>query len=257
MISPPELAQGLFSKARTHDVAIRFAQGPGENLSDRVSTHRGMAMKIFDVPGAKLPNHKDDAEVDFVFASGPTFPSGTAQGFLRDEKMLETATPMPEAIKGAVSDVARATDSALKAYSQAPVRFGSYVAKLAAFPAESPQLQKVKDVRIDTGSDQNAFRTAMDTQPIEDTSVEWPESESPYRLVVTVRILKQQVYSAERQRYFDDVISFRPGRCLEVHRPLGSVMRARLQVYPALSEFRHRENHIALEEPKDVSQIPA
>ncbi|MCJ2052792.1 catalase, partial [Methylobacterium sp. J-070] len=33
---PPELAQGLFSKPGTHSVAVRFAQGPGETLGDRV-----------------------------------------------------------------------------------------------------------------------------------------------------------------------------------------------------------------------------
>ncbi len=38
---PAELAQGLFASAGTYDVAVRFAQGPGENLGDRVSTHRG------------------------------------------------------------------------------------------------------------------------------------------------------------------------------------------------------------------------
>lgn len=39
---PPELAQGLFATPGSHPVAVRFAQGPGERLGDRVSTHRGM-----------------------------------------------------------------------------------------------------------------------------------------------------------------------------------------------------------------------
>lgn len=82
---PPELAQGLFATPGTHAVAIRFAQGPGETLGDRVSTHRGIAVKGFDVKGEKLPGHMDDTQ-DFVFATGPTFPSGTAQGFLRDAR---------------------------------------------------------------------------------------------------------------------------------------------------------------------------
>ena len=42
---PPELAQGLFAAAGTYDVAIRFAEGPGETLGDRVSTHRGIASR--------------------------------------------------------------------------------------------------------------------------------------------------------------------------------------------------------------------
>lgn len=37
---PPEPAQGLFATPGSHPVAIRFAQGPGETLGDRVSTHR-------------------------------------------------------------------------------------------------------------------------------------------------------------------------------------------------------------------------
>ena len=46
---PPELAQGLFAAAGTYDVAIRFAEGTGETLGDRVSTHRGMTIKVFGV----------------------------------------------------------------------------------------------------------------------------------------------------------------------------------------------------------------
>ena len=51
---PPELAQGLFAQAGTYAVAVRFAQGPGETLGERVSTHRGMAIKVFGVAGEKL-----------------------------------------------------------------------------------------------------------------------------------------------------------------------------------------------------------
>ena len=73
---PPELAQGLFAEPGTFDVAVRFAQGPGEKLGDRVSTHRGMSIKVFGVEGAKLPGH-DAPTQDFVLASGTTFPAGT------------------------------------------------------------------------------------------------------------------------------------------------------------------------------------
>ena len=41
---PAELAQGLFAEPRKLDVAVRFAQGPGEHLPDSVSTHRGMSV---------------------------------------------------------------------------------------------------------------------------------------------------------------------------------------------------------------------
>ena len=46
---PTELAQGLFSEPSRFEALIRFAQGPGEVPPDRISTHRGMAVKLLGV----------------------------------------------------------------------------------------------------------------------------------------------------------------------------------------------------------------
>ena len=297
--SPAELAQGLFAKPGTHRIAIRFAQGPGETLGDRVSTHRGMAIKVFGVEGEKLPGHKASTQ-DFVLATGPTFPSGTAEGFLRDAKLIGAATPLPEGVKSAISATMRGFNKALMSFgsqsaradffghafnhpladayfSQVPIRFGDYVAKLGAFPASGAQ-DTLKDWRLDPDQDEDGFRHATvdfirthetvfelraqlwvnsETQPIEDSSVEWSADESPYRTVATIRIPAQEAYSSARQHYFDEVMTFRPAHALTLHRPLGSVMRARLQVYAALSAFRHRENGIREEDTGDISSIPA
>ncbi len=296
---PPELAQGLFAIPGSHPVAVRFAQGPGETLGDRVSTHRGMAIKVFGVEGEKLPGHDADTQ-DFVLATGTTFPSGTAQGFLRDAKQIGAATPLPESLKSAVSSSMRNFNRVLHAFgtespkadffghpfshpmadayfSQAPVRYGDYVAKLGAFPASSAQ-EKLKGWQLDPHQDEDGFRhAAVDfiqssetvfelraqlwtnaaTQPVEDASVDWPTDETSYVTVATIVIPAQEAYSAARQRYFDEVMTFRPAHSLAVHRPLGSVMRARLQVYQALSAFRHAENGVEEESPSDVSAIPA
>ena len=295
---PPELAQGLFARPKTYPVAVRFAQGPGETLGDRVSTHRGMSIKVFGVSGEKLPRHDADTQ-DFVFASGTTFPSGTAAGFLKDGTAIGKATASPEGVKSAVSATARGFNTLLHAFggqspkadffghpfshplsesyfSQAPVRFGAYVAKLSAMPVSQAQLS-LKDWRLDPHQDEDGFRHAAvaffgeheavyefkaqlwadaDKQPIEDASVDWSEEISAYRTVATLRLPRQDAYGAARVRYFDEVMTFRPAHSLAAHRPLGSVMRARLQVYQALSEFRHRENGIQAEEPKAIEQIP-
>jgi len=58
-------------------------------------------------------------------------------------------------------------------------------------------------------------------------------------------------------RHFDEVMTFRPAHSLAAHRPLGGIMRARLQVYKALSAFRHRENGIDEQNTPSVDQIPA
>ncbi|GJE54430.1 MULTISPECIES: catalase family protein [Methylobacterium] len=296
---PPELAQGLFATPGSHAVAVRFAQGPGEKLGDRVSTHRGLSLKIFDVPGEKLPGHAADTQ-DFVLATGTTFPSGTASGFLRDGTVIGKATGLPEGVKSAVASTMRnfnkllhafGTESALadffghpfghplaeSYFSQAPIRFGDYVAKLGAVPV-APAQRALESWQLDPKQDEDGFRHAAvayfseneavyelkaqlwadrDKQPIEDASVDWPVAISPYRTIATLRLPRQDAYSPERVRYFDEVMTFRPAHSLAAHRPLGSVMRARLQVYQALSRFRQEENGVKAENTGGIAQIPA
>jgi hypothetical protein len=280
-------------------VAVRFAQGPGETLGDRVSTHRGMAIKVFGVDGEKLPGHVAPTQ-DFVLATGPTFPSGTARGFLRDGSVIGKSASLPEGTKSAVSSLARNLNKVLNMvgtsspmadffghpfshpladsyFSQAPMRWGDYVAKVAAFPASAYQ-EELRDWRLDPHVDEDGFRSAAiasfdahdilfelhvqlwanaETQPIEDSSVEWPAQDSQYRTVATLRLPRQAAYSPQRVRYFDEIMTFRPAHSLAAHRPLGSVMRARLQVYQALSAFRHRENGVAEADTASIEEIPA
>jgi len=297
---PPELAQGLFAEPGRFDVAVRFAQGPGEKLGDRVSTHRGMSIKVFDVEGARLPGH-DAPTQDFVLASGTTFPAGTAAGFLSQAKKIGLTVPMPEGVKSAAASIARNINTLLNAvgagpsptldfyghpfshplveeyYSQCPVRFGDHVAKIGAFPVAAEQ-RALADWRLDPHQDEDGFRhaavdyfagndavfelraqlwTDADAQPIEDTSVDWPTDDGGYRTIATIRLPRQAAYGPDRVRYFDEVMTFRPAHSLEAHRPLGGVMRARMQVYRALSDFRHRENGIAAVNTASIRDIPA
>jgi len=279
---PPELAQGLFATPGGYKVAVRFAQGPGETLDDRVSTHRGMSVKVFGVEGEKLPSHAGDTQ-DFVFATGTNFPSGAAAGFLRDGTVIGGATGQPEGVKSAVAATARGFNKVLHAFgtesakvdffghpfshplhesyfSQVPMRYGDYVAKLGLVPAAPAQLA-LADRRLDPHEAVYDLKAQLwadaDAQPIEDSSVDWPVTMRPYRTVATLRLPQQASYSPARVKFFDDVMSFRPAHSLTSHRPLGSVMRARLQVYAALSVFRHRENGIVAIEPASVDQIPA
>ncbi len=296
---PEELAQGLFAHPGTYPVAVRFAQGPGETLGDRVSTHRGMSIKVFGVEGEKLPGHTTNTQ-DFVLATGSTFPSGTAKGFLRDGTVIGKSASLPEGVKSAVSSTMRNFNRLLHAlgtespkadffghpfghpladsyFSQAPMRWGDYVAKIAAIPA-SPTQASLNEWTLDPQQDENGFRhaaveflgeydvvfevrvqlwTNAETQPIEDASVEWPAAESDYRTVATIRLPQQAAYAPERVRYFDEAMTFRPAHSLVAHQPLGSVMRARLQVYRALSTFRHRENGVPEANIARIEDIPA
>ena len=92
--------------------------------------------------------------------------------------------------------------------------------------------------------------------PVEDASKIWSEARSPYVAVARIVVLAQDAYGSARQAYMDDVMSFRPSHSLEAHRPLGSLMRARLQTYPRLSAFRHGRNGQTPHEPRSIDEIP-
>lgn len=296
---PEPLRQGLFARPRTYPVVVRLAQGPGEVLSDSVSTHRGMAIKVFGVEGPKLAGHEGADTQDFVLATGPAFAQSSASTFLVAIKGLEKGTGLPEVVKQAVSSTSRVTNAAIKAlggdsptfgffghtkrspladayFSQAALRHGDYIAKLGVFPV-SPDLVALIDQTLDTSADPNAFRTAvvehfrakgaefelraqlcvdLERMPVEDASVPWPEDESPYVAVARIVLPPQNAYSPTRQAYFDEVLSFQPAHALAAHRPLGSLMRARLQTYQALSLYRHHQNSKSQVEPGAVDQVP-
>ena len=80
------------------------------------------------------------------------------------------------------------------------------------------------------------FQSDGQRTPIEDAMVEWKESDSPYRPVARIRIPPQRVDDPARLRVCED--SFNPWHALNEHRPLGSMNRARREIYQAMTDFR-------------------
>ena len=296
---PAAFRLGLFAAPGGYAAVVRLAQGPGEVLSDSVSTHRGMAIKVFGVQGPKLPGHEGAATQDFVLATGTAFPQSGARTFLTAIKGLEKATGQPEAVKQAVSTAARAANAVANAlgtdspalgffghtkrspladayFSQAALRYGDHVAKIGVFPV-SPELVAMIGQVLDTAADHDAYRhavvehfrtrgaefelrvqlcTDLSAMPVEDASVPWPEQQSPYVPVARLSLPRQDAYSPARQACFDQVLSFQPAHALAAHRPLGSLMRARLATYQALSAHRHAQNRERQVEPAGLAQVP-
>jgi hypothetical protein len=78
------------------------------------------------------------------------------------------------------------------------------------------------------------------TTPIEDASVDWPESQSPYTTVARLTIPASAAGPARDPAFAARIEAerFDPWRALAEHRPLGEVMRARRAVYFASQQAR-------------------
>ena len=63
---PPALAQGLFAVPKTYDLIARFSSPPSEQLDDRVSLPRAIALKVLGVDGERLSGSEDDRTQDFL-----------------------------------------------------------------------------------------------------------------------------------------------------------------------------------------------
>lgn len=82
----------------------------------------------------------------------------------------------------------------------------------------------------------DAAMLAAQNQPIEDTSVEWLESDSPWVSVATA-VLPQLDDPSQDEAECND-LSWNPWHSLTVHRPLGNIMRVRQEVLAASATAR-------------------
>jgi shikimate kinase len=67
--------------------------------------------------------------------------------------------------------------------------------------------------------------------------------------------LPQQDIGGEDNFERMDKTSMSPWRVTEDHRPLGSIMRSRKEVYRESSLLRHRENNQERKEPRNLAEV--
>jgi hypothetical protein len=182
---PPELAQGLFaSPGSSFKVLMRLSTQPGDILPDAVSAARGMAIKVLDVEGERLPDAEGGQSHNIVLASDPAFAAPNAEKFLGSLKQLAGTTDKAEWAKKLLSSTLRGVESALEAvggesamvksmggvpithplgdnyYSQTAYRFGDYIAKFGLFPV-SENLTQLTGDRVDVTDRPDALREVV------------------------------------------------------------------------------------------------
>ena len=180
---PPELAQGLFATPGEHKVFLRLSTNPGDILDDAISLPRGLAMKVLDVPGERLPGAEGNTQ-DFVMVNATAFQAKSADAFLGNLKLLAKTTDVAEGGKKMLSAVVRGVNGALSAvgiesaairtlggapnvdplgetyYSATPFRYGDHIAKFSLKPV-APGLRERNGAIIDTSGNRDAIRATV------------------------------------------------------------------------------------------------
>ncbi len=112
---PAPFAQGVFARSGRYPMVMRFSTTPGDVLDDRVSTPRGIGLKILGVAGERLPGSEGATTQDWVMGNSPSFQIADASGFLRQLKPLVATADRAEGVKIALSAVSRTAERALEA----------------------------------------------------------------------------------------------------------------------------------------------
>ncbi|HIV72404.1 MAG TPA: catalase family protein [Candidatus Aquabacterium excrementipullorum] len=165
-------------------------------------------------------------------------------------------------------------------YTQLPLLYGRHIAKLSLAPV-SDHLLALKGVTLDAfeaNGSPNPLRDAvidhfqhhggqwelraqlctnLQGMPIEDGSVTWSESESPYVTVATLDAGLQDVWSNGRVAQVDLGMSFSPWHGLAAHRPLGALNRVRKPAYEMSAKYRAQANGQVIREPRSRDDLPA
>ena len=272
---------GLFKPHARYPLIVRFSNN-ADPQSDAAADVRGMAMKLFNVPGERLFQPESVATTFdlllvshpvFLFADVATYTEAFA-AFARDEALEFFFNPLNSHVRSFL--IARkmlAQHGALdqiRWHSMVPYAFGQGRAvKYAAWscevrtsppiPPDQPdflgqrlgQQLKEKGICFHFGVQ---FQTDARRMPIEDPRVQWSERESPVVPLARIELPPQDL---ERSTSASDCenLSFNPWRALPEHRPLGGISRARREIYEAMSNYRAERNRLARTEPTQAPSL--
>ena len=158
-------------------------------------------------------------------------------------------------------------------WTMGAVRHGDYIAKVRVAPVKE-FADRVVWRTLDRSADE-VFRpplvaelrerpyefdiqvqlcTDLEHMPVENVTVRWPETLSPFVTVAKLRLPQQDIGGADNFEKMDRT-SMTPWRVTEEHRPLGNIMRSRKEVYRQSSILRHQANRQPRKEPKNLAEV--
>lgn len=275
---PKDCQVGIFKADTTYPAWIRLSNAKKQPAPDKKKDMRGMAIKLFGVEEPKLLKDKKDAIThDFVLVSTETLQTRSVKDFFKSLKalfgsrlqlFLYAITHIPVVMRSIrqISKCSNLLETSF--FSTTPYKFGSpdQAVKYAVIPQrgpltsfpENPDNDYLREQLVKDLSEKDhyfdfmiQFQEDPEKMPIEDPTVMWT---SPYVKVATIRIPKQEFNSAEQRKYGEE-LSFTPWHCIEAHRPLGGVNRARKKVYETIAALRRDTYKAAIEEPEFLPEF--
>ncbi|MFL6611007.1 MAG: catalase family protein [Pseudomonas sp.] len=276
---PAPLRQGVFVEpGKTWQATIRLSNGNAYPQFDSLRDARGMAIKLMDVPGRQLlADRQSKGEQDFVMFNHPNFFVSDVAEYRQnvaaqaDGKKAMAFFPSLDPRTWQIRHlfIALATLSPPPAsptqttyFSVSPYKFGEANAKFRVAPdldscpgyTLPPQnqdlpnfLRSALNQQLSTDRVPACFVLQIQRQdpskymPIEDTSIEWQESDAPFETVARIKVPAQD-FDTPKLNLACDNQSFNPWFGIEAHRPIGGINRLRKAVYEAVSDYRHSRN---------------
>lgn len=277
----PALRQGVFSEpGKTWQAWMRLSNGNAYPQFDNMKDARGMAIKLLGVLGDQLlPSQQGRGEQDFVMFNHANFFVSDVAEYRQNVAAQADGKKVMAFLPGwdprqwqvrhlfiALATLSEAPPSPLLTtyFSVSPYKFGNLNAKFrvtpeaGTCPAYTPPAQN-RDVpnflrsalyqQLSTDRQPACFALQIQTQdatrymPIEDTSVQWKESDAPFQTVAHIQVPAQD-FDTPEQNLMCDNFSFSPWHGIEAHRPIGGINRLRKAVYEAVSAYRLERNGV-------------
>ena len=271
----PALRTDLFTPNAVYPAWVRFSNND-DPKADTTPDVRGFAIKLFDVPGEKFTGN--DTTHDLLLVSHPVFLFPDVETYVRAFEAFGKNQPLRfffNPLKPELKSFRIAREMlkehrdllAMRWWSMVPYQYGADKAvKYSVRPCADSAAKKrnygqgigenflserlQESLRRDPACYEFMVQIQNDpkTMPIEDPTVEWDETITPFQPIARLTIPAQQFDSEERGRLCENM-SFNPWRAVSEHRPLGGISRARREIYAALSHFRRERNQVSNAEP--------
>ena len=251
---PSEARYGLFATPGRYPAIVRLSNGSFDVQANAKGDIRGFAVKVQGVAGPSSLGGATDHQ-DFLFINHELFAARTSDEFVefagalaKGQLALLAHLFRSHGVRGALARLKVLSATIAKPFSGfaterfntvVPIAIGPYAARVRLTPV-SPAPPARKDFEVDMrdrlASGPIAYEVALQfftdetTTPIENPTVVWPESQSPFKTVA--RLILTGIAESVEGLVFD------PWGGLADHRPLGEMMRARKAAYHASQKRR-------------------